>query len=87
MVPPVSLVGKVLFHLRLCGGRGVLVVPCWPSSYFWPLLVNEFWGYIRDVMKVKGNKVLVQGENKNSLLGSNYFGGFILAILLDCSKS
>ena len=87
MVPPVSLVGKALCHLRLCRGKGVLVVPCWPSAYFWPLLVNKFWDYIRDVMKVKGNKVLVQGENKNSLLGSNYFGGFILAILLDCSNA
>ena len=87
MVPPVSLVGKALCHLRLCRGKGVLVVPCWPSAYFWPLLVNKFWGYIRDVMKVKGNKVLVKGENKNSLWGSNYFGGFILAILLDCSNA
>jgi hypothetical protein len=87
LVPPVCIIGQVLQHLLLCKGKGVLVVPCWPSSYFWPMLINDFSFFIEDILKVKGNKVLMHGINTNSLLGSSSFGGFVLAIKLDCSKS
>jgi hypothetical protein len=87
LVPPVCIIGLVLRHLLLCKGKGVLVVPCWPSCYFWPMLINDFCKFIEDIFKVKGNKVLVHGINTNSLLGSPDFAGFILAIKLDCSKS
>jgi ABC-type multidrug transport system permease subunit len=63
------------------------VVPCWLSSYFWPVIINDFGSYIEDILKVKGNKVLIHGLNKNSLLGSNEFNGYVLALKLDCSKS
>ena len=42
LVPPVSIVGAVLKHLRLCNAKAVLVVPFWPSAAFWPLLMNDF---------------------------------------------
>jgi hypothetical protein len=87
LTPPVCVVGHALKHLALCKGKGVLVVPCWPSSYFWPLLINDFCCFIKDILKVKGNKILIHGLNKNSLLGSPDFGGYMLAIKLDCSKS
>ena len=25
-------------HLKLCKAKGALLVPVWPSSYFWPLI-------------------------------------------------
>jgi hypothetical protein len=87
LVPPVSIVGRVLRHLLLCKGKGVLIVPCWPSAYFWPLLINDFNLFISDILKVKGKNVLVHGLNKNSLLGSSEFKGFVLALKLDCSIS
>ena len=40
LVPPVSIIGRVLQHLLLCQAEGVLVVPCWPSAYYWPLLIK-----------------------------------------------
>jgi hypothetical protein len=86
LVPPVCLAGAALSHLLMCKAKGVLVVPCWPSSYFWPIIINDFSPFIEDILKVKGSKVLIQGLNKNSLLGSSDFQGFILAIKLDCSK-
>ena len=87
LVPPVSIIGRVLQHLELCEGKGVLIVPCWPSSYFWPILINDFANYVQDILKVKGLNILIHGYNQNSLLGSNQFHGFMLVIKLDCSKS
>ena len=85
LVPPVSAIGRVLSHLRLCKAKGTLVAPRWPSSYFWPLLQSEFNSFILDIKIFKGKNVLVHGLNKNSLLGAPYFNGDILAIAIDCS--
>ena len=38
LVPPVSLVKKVIFHICLCRCRGILVVPYWPSA-----ITGPFW--------------------------------------------
>ena len=38
LVPPVYLISRTIFHLEVCGARGVLVVPNWPSAVFWPIL-------------------------------------------------
>ena len=85
LVPPVSVVGRVLNHLRSCEARGVLVVPLWYSACFWPMLLGGFNRYIRDWLVVKGSKVLVHGRNKNSLLGAVNFSSQVLAIQVDCS--
>ena len=82
MVPPV---GRTLRHLQLCRGKGILVVPDWPSAQYWPMLLGEFRAAIKGLLKVKGNKVLEHGYNSNSLLGSFEFRGNILAMFIDCS--
>ncbi|CAH3158229.1 unnamed protein product, partial [Porites lobata] len=41
IVPPVTVVGKVLNHMRESKAVGTLIVPMWRSSYFWPLLCND----------------------------------------------
>ena len=38
LCPPISLICATIRHLRDSKARGVLVVPIWPSSYFWPIL-------------------------------------------------
>jgi hypothetical protein len=38
LVPPVSLVSKVLHHMEVCKAIGILTVPLWRSSSFWTLL-------------------------------------------------
>ena len=85
LVPPVGLVGRVLKHLALCKGKGILVVPCWPSAHFWPMLSSTFHHSVVDFMRVKGRNVLQPGFNPNSLLGSKEFQGDVLALLMDCS--
>ena len=86
LVPPVSIVGRVLLHLKLCRSKGILVVHFWPSAVFWPMLMGNFAKHLKDHMRVKGNKVLAHGMNSNSLLGSNEFHGDMLALLIDCSQ-
>ena len=39
--PPISMIGDALKHVKLCKAKGVLLVPMWTSSYFWPLLTTN----------------------------------------------
>ena len=42
LCPPISLVGNAIKHLKFCNARGTLIIPEWPSAYYWPLLFNGF---------------------------------------------
>ena len=41
IVPPITVVGKVLSHMCECKAVGTLIVPMWKSFYFWSLLCND----------------------------------------------
>ena len=41
LCPPIYLIGKTIRHLKNCKGKGVLFVPMWKSSYFWPMLTCD----------------------------------------------
>ncbi|CAH3107003.1 unnamed protein product, partial [Pocillopora meandrina] len=41
IIPPATVVGKVLNYIRKSKAVGTLIVPMWKSSYFWPLLCND----------------------------------------------
>ena len=49
------------------------------------VITNVFASYIVDLLVDKGSKVLMLGNNKNSLLGSRDLQSNIIAIFLDCS--
>ena len=56
LCPPVSIIGYTLKHLKLCKADGVLFVPNWRSSYFWPLLTSDgqnFYPFVKSVITVK----------------------------------
>ena len=38
LCPPISLIGSTIRHLRICKATGTLVIPVWPSAYYWPML-------------------------------------------------
>jgi hypothetical protein len=86
MVPPIPLVSRAILHAKLCRCSSILVVPYWPSSDFWPLLVSDFRDNIKDLVIVKGSKVIQQGLNKNSIFGSENFKGNFLAMKMDFSN-
>ena len=41
LVPPTTLIGRVLCHMRDCKAVGTLIVPMWKSAHFWPLLCSD----------------------------------------------
>ena len=41
LVPPISLIGRLLSHMHESKAFGTLIVPMWKSSYFWPLLCSD----------------------------------------------
>ena len=51
--PPISLIADTLKHARMCHASGVLLVPEWPSAYFWPLLTpngKDFHTWVKEVL-------------------------------------
>jgi hypothetical protein len=41
LCPPVSFIVYTLKRLLKCRGRGTLIVPKWPSAYFWPFICPD----------------------------------------------
>ena len=82
---PVSMIGDAIKHLKLCYPRGVLFIPMWPSSYFWPLLVDES-NHFNDFVK---NYLLLDPYFYNYASCKSVFDGLAnfksLALLLDFS--
>ena len=90
LVPPVYLIPRVLLHFLYCQSHGVLVVPFWPSSLFWPYLINQhgvFRNFVVDFWFVQnGSDVFVQGANKETCFGSSNFSTPVLFLKLDGSQ-
>ena len=84
LVPPVALIGRCLSHLAKCQGKGVLIAPLWQSSFFWPLITQVYTHFVVDCLVVKGQTVLQQGNNKNSLLGSPHLQSDVIALFMNC---
>ena len=82
LVPPVHLVPRLVLHLLYCRSRGVLVVPFWPSSLFWPYLVDgygAFQNFVVDFWLVpNGADVFSYGSNEQTCFGSSNFSTPVL---------
>ena len=74
LVPPVSLVVRVINHMRLCKAEGTIVVPVWKSSYFWTILSRDgrHWSpFVHDWLLLPDyNCLFVRGKAKNRLFGA-----------------
>ena len=86
LVPPIYLLPKCLTHLALStsGTTGILMLPCWPSATFWPLLFekqNRFISIIQDVLYLPST-VLEQGDYEGSFIGSKNFDSQVMALYL-----
>ena len=91
LVPPVYLILRVLVHFLNCKSRGVLVVPFWPSSLFWPYLIQEngaYKSFVVDFLFVQnGRDVFVYGTNKETCFGSSSFSTPVLFLKLDSTAA
>ena len=68
--PPPSLVVRVMKHAEVCHASGTLVVPCWESAPFWPLLCTDGMGYASFVVDVR----MVPACTLQGRSGGNLFG-------------
>ena len=80
VVPPVTLVARVIHYLSLQKAMATLVVPLWPSSSFWPLLTSKYRSFIKGCFRLNASQALALGRNLSSFLGSPRFTGEIVAL-------
>ena len=87
LVPPIYLIGQVLRHVRVCKAKASLVVPCWPSAPFWPLLFSEHSSFSSMVSQrisfPNSSDIYVQGRNRFSVFGSDKFKSDVICVRLD----
>ena len=74
------IIHRTIQYLYTSKAVATLVVPFWPSSYFWPIIGRNFFSFVMDYVLFSGRTVLKHGQNTNSLLGSKRFFGQILAV-------
>ena len=84
VVPPVSLIARAIHYLHVSRTIATIIVPFWPSSFFWPIISGNFSRFVVDC-KCFGATALEQGRNTNWFLGSDKFTGFILAVRMKFS--
>ena len=48
VVPPVSLIARAINYLHVCRAIATIIVPFWPSSYFWPIISRKFSRFVVD---------------------------------------
>ena len=41
-VPPVTMITKAIHYLYASRAIGTVIVPFWPSAYFWPVITRNF---------------------------------------------
>ena len=53
--PPVSAIVPSLRALSSCSCYGILIIPQWPSAYFWPFLrdrPSQFKSFVKEVLEL-----------------------------------
>ena len=86
LVPQIYLLPKCLTHFALStpGTTGILMLPCWPSATFWPLLFekqNRFMSIIQDVLYLPST-VLEQRDYEGSFIDLKNFDSHVMALYL-----
>ena len=80
VVPPVNLIHRTIHYLYTSKAVVTLVVPFWPSLYFWPIIGGKFFSFVMDYKLFSGRTALKHGKTTNSLLGYKRFFGQMLAL-------
>ena len=54
VVPPVTMITKAIHYLYASRAIGTVIVPFWPSAYFWPVITKKFRDDVTDYEAFKG---------------------------------
>ena len=95
------MVPKVLTHLRHSCAKGVLIIPKWESSFFWPSMVDVQTGtykkFISEVVEYSNPSIsevveysnpsnfFVAGSQQNSIFATTPFPTKVVVAKLDGS--
>ena len=86
LCPPISCIGSVLRHLIICKVRGVLLLPIWPSSYYWTLIYLD-----GDQMADFVKQYIVTEPFYSAEVRESVFNGYpkskTLVLNIDCTES
>ena len=86
-VPPVFLIPRVLNYMKQCNAFGTLIIPCWPSASYWPMLNPTGNGFIDQVINYidlpTEKEFYTPGKSKKSLFGNTDLTFRMLALRLD----
>ncbi len=53
LCPLIALIPRVIRHTQVCAARGTLIVPCWPSAPFWPLICTANGRFADCILEVR----------------------------------
>jgi len=75
LFPAPRLVVRTLQHLQNCNATGLLLVPQWKNSHFYPVLRRlAVRPYVQRKIVYNGNGGFVHGADRNSHFGPNFTG-------------
>ena len=88
IVPPPSLICRVLRHLQLCNVFGTMVIPKWKSALYWPLIwntkSNSFKSFIKNYFEYeRPYNFFTEGSDKNSIFAMHNFPSNVLVLHVD----
>jgi hypothetical protein len=87
VVPPISIISRVVLFMQQIEAVGTLICPCWYSAPYWPLLFPYDYNPIRAVMDIYEVPwwpgMIIPGRGGNEEFVSNIGRSKILAIRMD----
>ena len=86
LVPPISLISRAIQHLKRCRGYGVIIVPGWRSSAFWPSIHGDcgFKTGIKLILEFRRpSRFFVAGLDANDMFTHQAFGSDVLILELN----
>ena len=90
LVPSIYLISRTIFHLEVCGVRGVLDIPKWLSAAFWPTVfpMGGLRPFVRLVVEFPDPSFVFAPlwDGHNTIFCLFRFKSAVLALLLDCSS-
>ncbi|CAC5391899.1 unnamed protein product [Mytilus coruscus] len=86
-VPIVFLIPRVINYMRQCNPVGTLIVPCWPSASYWPMLCpngGDFTDQVTAYVELpSGKEFYTPGKSKKAIFGNTDLTFKMLALRLD----
>ena len=81
--PPISLIPRVVLHMKNCRAVGTLIVPLWLSAPFWPMLIADginFKDFVISFMDIPSSKEFFTPGFCNSIFGNQDLSFRVLAL-------